>query len=78
MCVCVCVCYLDSFREDEEGCEDEEESVDEAGQNLSSDITETQNTDTLRFCKDDKTRDCQTHRRLIERWTVCRCLNMNN
>lgn len=30
---------LDSFREDEEGCEDEEESVDEAGQNLCSDIT---------------------------------------
>lgn len=46
ICVCVCVCYLNSFREDEEGCEDEEESIDEAGQNLSSDITETQNTHT--------------------------------
>lgn len=42
----VCVCYLDSFREDEEGCEDEEESVDEASQNLCSDITETRTTNT--------------------------------
>lgn len=30
---------LDSFRENEEGCEDEEESIDKASQNLCSDIT---------------------------------------
>ena len=38
----ICVCYLNSFREDEEGCEDEEESIDESCQNLCSHITETQ------------------------------------
>lgn len=37
-----CVCYLNAFREDEERCENEEESVDEAGQHFCSDITKTQ------------------------------------
>lgn len=38
--ICVCARYLNSFREDEEGSEDEEESVDEAANHLSSDIPE--------------------------------------
>lgn len=36
----MCV-YLDSFRENKEGCKDEEEPVYEAGQNFCSDVTET-------------------------------------